>query len=172
MDSKHKRSAICYPTLTAERSSALANSVAEPPNEPAPVRVASIYPPWALASAGSRTASLAPGSAAVETSVQVSADRNPMSADRNPTTERSAEVERNATAERAATKPAAAPRAAPTRPGALLNDAQIASIKSRLKLTPEQQRHWPAVEAALQTSHEPPTPVIHALVIRAVSATW
>ena len=80
----------------------------------------------------------------------MSADRNPMSADRNPTTERSAAVERNATAERAATKPAAAPRAAPTRPGALLNDAQIASIKSRLKLTPEQQRHWPAVEAALR----------------------
>lgn len=32
----------------------------------------------------------------------------------------------------------------------ILNDAQIASIKVRLKLTPDQQRYWPAVEAALR----------------------
>jgi hypothetical protein len=32
----------------------------------------------------------------------------------------------------------------------VLNDAQIASIKERLHLTPEQQRYWPAVEAALR----------------------
>jgi hypothetical protein len=32
----------------------------------------------------------------------------------------------------------------------VLNDAQIASIKDRLKLTPAQHRHWPAVEAALR----------------------
>jgi len=31
----------------------------------------------------------------------------------------------------------------------ILNDAQIASIKARLKLTPDQQRYWPGVEAAL-----------------------
>jgi len=36
------------------------------------------------------------------------------------------------------------------RPGAVLNDAQIASIKTRLNLTPDQQRMWPAVEAALR----------------------
>jgi hypothetical protein len=36
------------------------------------------------------------------------------------------------------------------RPGFLLNDAQIASIKSRLHLTPDQERMWPAVEAALR----------------------
>lgn len=44
-------------------------------------------------------------------------------------------------------------RAAPARPKAdnsVLNDAQIASIKARLKLTPDQQRYWPAVEAALR----------------------
>jgi len=35
------------------------------------------------------------------------------------------------------------------RPG-ILNDAQIASIKGRLHLTPDQQRMWPAVEAALR----------------------
>jgi hypothetical protein len=38
------------------------------------------------------------------------------------------------------------------RPGFLLNDAQIASIKTRLHLTPDQERMWPAVEAARGTS--------------------
>ena len=37
-----------------------------------------------------------------------------------------------------------------TRPGFLLNDAQIASIKERLHLTADQVRMWPAVEAALR----------------------
>jgi hypothetical protein len=36
------------------------------------------------------------------------------------------------------------------RPGFMLNDAQIASIKARLHLTPDQQRMWPAVEVALR----------------------
>jgi hypothetical protein len=33
---------------------------------------------------------------------------------------------------------------------AVLNDAQIASIKRRLNLTPDQERYWPAVEAELR----------------------
>jgi hypothetical protein len=37
-----------------------------------------------------------------------------------------------------------------TRPGAVLNDAQISSIKRRLNLTPDQERMWPSVEAALR----------------------
>src|SRR5215472_14130549 len=32
----------------------------------------------------------------------------------------------------------------------VLNDSQIASIKKRLALTPEQERYWPAVEAELR----------------------
>jgi hypothetical protein len=36
------------------------------------------------------------------------------------------------------------------RPGFVLNDAQIASIKERLNLTPDQEEMWPAVEAALR----------------------
>jgi len=40
------------------------------------------------------------------------------------------------------------PRAA-ARP-TLLNDAQIATVKQRLKLTPDQERMWPAVETALR----------------------
>jgi hypothetical protein len=46
---------------------------------------------------------------------------------------------------------AAAHRTPPaTKPGAVLSDGQIASIKRRLKLTPDQQEMWPAVEAALR----------------------
>jgi hypothetical protein len=37
------------------------------------------------------------------------------------------------------------------RPGFVLNDAQIASIKERLHLTPDQARMWPSVEAALRS---------------------
>ena len=33
----------------------------------------------------------------------------------------------------------------------VFNDAQIVSIKARLKLTAEQQRHWPEVESALRS---------------------
>jgi hypothetical protein len=36
------------------------------------------------------------------------------------------------------------------RPGFMLNDAQIASIKERLHLTADQETMWPAVEAALR----------------------
>jgi hypothetical protein len=41
-------------------------------------------------------------------------------------------------------------RASADRPGYMLNDAQIASIKTRLNLTPDQEDMWPAVEAALR----------------------
>lgn len=41
-------------------------------------------------------------------------------------------------------------RPANERPGYILNDAQIASIKERLHMTPDQEQMWPAVEAALR----------------------
>jgi hypothetical protein len=51
----------------------------------------------------------------------------------------------------AVVKPAAAAMRHPTeRPGFILNDAQIASIKTRLHLTTDQEEMWPAVEAALR----------------------
>lgn len=53
------------------------------------------------------------------------------------------------------------PRPAKTPPQknySLLSDAQIAAIKTRLKLTPSQEIHWPAVETSLRkiakTMHE------------------
>jgi hypothetical protein len=52
---------------------------------------------------------------------------------------------------RSESKPAAMAEAVRhNRAGFLLNDAQIASIKNRLHLTPEQEQMWPAVEAALR----------------------
>jgi len=44
---------------------------------------------------------------------------------------------------------ASARPAAANRSGYVLDDAQIASIKARLHLTPDQEQMWPAVEAAL-----------------------
>jgi hypothetical protein len=55
-----------------------------------------------------------------------------------------------ATVSRVNRAPAAPRRAAINRPGFMLDDAQIASIKQRLHLTPEQEQMWPAVEAALR----------------------
>jgi len=50
----------------------------------------------------------------------------------------------------ASSKPVAlAPKPA-ARSNAVLNDSQIASIKKRLNLTPDQERYWPAVEAELR----------------------
>jgi hypothetical protein len=48
-----------------------------------------------------------------------------------------------------AVKPHVAPRVA-NRPGYMLDDAQIASVKQRLHLTPDQERMWPAVQVALR----------------------
>jgi hypothetical protein len=55
-------------------------------------------------------------------------------------------------AERTASVPPRRPAPARTtrEPPTLFNDAQIASIKARLKLSSYQEQHWPAVESALR----------------------
>lgn len=47
-------------------------------------------------------------------------------------------------------KPKVAPAKPPKSTNVLLNDAQIAHLKDRLKLTPGQQKYWPEIEAALR----------------------
>jgi hypothetical protein len=51
-------------------------------------------------------------------------------------------------------EPAAMPKRmakpAPPKPAVLFNDAQLASIKARLRLTRDQEAHWPQVEQALR----------------------
>ena len=46
----------------------------------------------------------------------------------------------------------AVPKPKPPKPrsNAVLNNSQLASIKRRLNLTPEQERYWPAIEAELR----------------------
>jgi len=55
-----------------------------------------------------------------------------------------------AAASKAELKVAAAASKEANRPGFMLNDAQIASIKTRLHLSRDQEQMWPAVEAALR----------------------
>lgn len=55
--------------------------------------------------------------------------------------------------EKAAEKAAAPAKAKATRPkpsNVLLNDAQIAALKQRLRLSPSQEQMWPEIEAALR----------------------
>jgi hypothetical protein len=47
-------------------------------------------------------------------------------------------------------RPAQPARSAKRQPQTLFNDAQIANIKQRLRLTREQEQYWPQVEAALR----------------------
>ena len=46
--------------------------------------------------------------------------------------------------------PKVAAKPVPQKPYALLSDGQIAGIKERLKLSPDQEYYWPAVESALR----------------------
>jgi hypothetical protein len=46
--------------------------------------------------------------------------------------------------------PKSVARPAAPKPAVLFNDAQLASIKARLKLTRDQEQHWPQVEQALR----------------------
>jgi hypothetical protein len=46
--------------------------------------------------------------------------------------------------------PKSVARPAAPKPTVLFNDAQLASIKARLKLTRDQEQHWPQVEQALR----------------------
>ena len=49
-----------------------------------------------------------------------------------------------------ASMPKSVARPAAPKPAVLFNDAQLASIKARLKLTRDQEQHWPQVEQALR----------------------
>jgi hypothetical protein len=60
------------------------------------------------------------------------------------------EAAAHATAVAEPPKPKVAEKPAPQRSYALLSDAQIAGIKERLKLSPDQEYYWPSVENALR----------------------
>ena len=67
----------------------------------------------------------------------------------------------------ASSKPVAmAPSKPAARSNAVLNDSQIASIKKRLNLRPDQERYWPAVEAELRKMLHAPGLLVHATAVR------
>jgi hypothetical protein len=83
------------------------------------------------------TVAYAPAEAAAEPDVAAAPDPAPQPAPQ-------------AAAAKPSAQSVAAARRAAIRPGNVLNDAQIASIKKRLNLTPDQESLWPAVETALR----------------------
>jgi len=110
---------------------------------PLPTRVAALEPAasYALASAASTTEFDRPRSAATTALAYADPKAEPPKAE--PL--------------KAASKPAALPPAhakklppPPPAPAPYLDDSQIASLKSRLRLTADQVDYWPAVEAALR----------------------
>lgn len=97
----------------------------------------------AAAPASYQTASL--GSTPVELAPEQTAPARDTGAEAEPKLEANPETKPVAVH----AKPPAPPRSA-RRPGAVLSEGQIASIKTRLHLTPDQQEMWPAVEQALR----------------------
>jgi len=77
-----------------------------------------------------------------------------------------AAAESNAKPQVNSTPSPVAPQHRRPRPGGVLNDVQIANIKSRLNLSPEQEAMWPAVEAALRNISYAKTAVAQAQASR------
>ena len=105
--------------------------VASAADLPASATAASAAPRWRTLAAAAQTNP----DAKADTKVEAKPDIKAVSAAPKPETKSAAiESVRNA-----------------NRHGFVLNDAQIASIKSRLHLSPDQEQMWPAVEAALRS---------------------
>ena len=158
-----------YTAPAAQTRPANANpaSAVRPANNPPAARegertaVAGLFnpqPSFGLASASSRPVTLPENTNAfADPSADGSAARKAATADRvavaRPPTEKSpadkAQADKlQADKSKAGSTPASAPREI-KQSNNVFNDAQISSIKSRLKLTADQQRHWPGIEAAL-----------------------
>ncbi len=101
-----------------------AKSSREPAVDPKPVEEAEMAPPWVLAALP------------------------PLPRPRPKTAPHDQVAE--ATAPAPVKQAAAVPPKPKPQSNAVLNGAQIASIKRRLNLTPDQERYWPAVEAELR----------------------
>jgi hypothetical protein len=131
------------PQASASQASVAQAAVAQDPQAPPPQ--ASVVQASILQTARSAAPGQAPGHQATQSVATVQ------------TLVQLASVQTTEAAEPLAQAPAPIPAARPTqmrkaneRPGFVLNDAQIASIKERLHLTPGQEEMWPAVEAALR----------------------
>lgn len=149
------------PELSAAQSVAL--RFPQDLGEASPVTVAFATSANAAAMANTRLALFSPQplvAAAPQAPAHPQAPAQPASAAQPPTPQAPLQV---ASAEQALPQPAPAAKRPNIKPavaavhnrddraaGLMLNDAQIASIKTRLHLTPDQEQMWPAVEAALR----------------------
>ncbi len=152
--------------LAQEPSPAVLAAVAEmAPAETVNLRFPADWSEAAAEAASQRVAALASAAAerAAETSPRrmalASADSGIVLFSPNPTLPVAAAPATAAASPSAEPMPMPRPRpadlaakaaAAKLRSNAVLNDAQIAGIKKRLNLTPDQERYWPAVEAELR----------------------
>lgn len=134
--------------------SAVQQAAAPQAPAPAPIRVATatdVAPLPAVAAAPARRALAITTQAKPEVKPEAGPDAKP-----EAKTEAKAEarpvagVQPTSELKTAAIAPGDVVRRA-SRQGFVLNDAQIAAIKSRLHLSPDQEQMWPAVEAALRT---------------------
>jgi hypothetical protein len=131
--------ALRFPTDWNNASNPQAAEGQTVPTNPTMVQLALLDPnpmiPQAIAQPSvTERADLMPAAAAPRPPMPASVQAAP---DRRPTV-------------RAARPTAVAVQRPANHPGLMLDDAQIASIKTRLHLTPDQEDMWPAVEAALR----------------------
>ena len=160
--------------LPAEPSSTVARTLAEMPpsetvnlrfpadwteaaGEPAPRTLAfasadggiTLFSPRSLSPIAEAHAAVAPTATEAPVKVKSSAQAATPSAAK-PAAEPAASAPAKIALASASSKPAVVAPKPVHRSNAVLNDSQIAGIKKRLALTPDQERYWPAVEAELR----------------------
>jgi hypothetical protein len=124
----------------------------EAPGEPAPRTLAfasadggiTLFSPRSLSPIAEAHAAVAP------TAPEAPVKAKPSAQAAKPAAEASAAAPAKIALASASSKPAVVAPKPVHRSNAVLNDSQIAGIKKRLALTPDQERYWPAVEAELR----------------------
>ena len=128
----------------------------EAPGEPAPRTLAfasadggiTLFSPRSLSPIAEAHAAVAPTAPEAPAKAKPSAQAATPAA--KPAAEASAAAPVKIALASASSKPAVVAPKPVHRSNAVLNDSQIAGIKKRLALTPDQERYWPAVEAELR----------------------
>jgi hypothetical protein len=128
----------------------------EAPGEPAPRTLAfasadggiTLFSPRSLSPIAEAHAAVAP--TAPEAPVKAKPSAQAATPAAKPAAEGSAAAPAKIALASASSKPAVVAPKPVHRSNAVLNDSQIAGIKKRLALTPDQERYWPAVEAELR----------------------
>jgi hypothetical protein len=129
----------------------------EAPGEPTPRTLAfasadggiTLFSPRSLSPIAEAHAAVAPAAPEAPVKAKPSAQAATPSAAK-PAAEPAASAPAKIALASASSKPVVVAPKPVHRSNAVLNDSQIAGIKKRLALTPDQERYWPAVEAELR----------------------